>query len=605
VSSGKAELLKYSDVPKDREGNLDWRRFITRKGVESDAFAALLRRSCKADPLFYFNSFIWTLDPRIKIVNGVALKRKPCLPLITYDYQDSGITDLIDCIYGAENALCRKSRDMGMTVCVMNIADWDWRFNKERKILCLSRKEDYVDKSDNPDTLFAKVDYTEERLPSFLRVPRVRTSLHIYNPETRSVIDGESTNNNAARGGRRSWIFADEFAFVDNGMKIINAVTEATSTCIYGSTPNGVGTAFHMLETSDIKKIDWHWSLHPEKNIGLYKVDKDGVELLDTDYFQENDYECLLEPGGFHGLRSPWYDAKCEKSRGNKTGIAQELDMDSIGSGTCFFEHEALQAAREMGAISPFIKTNCEGYLNRKVRDHSPNPLSLWLHNIDQDDYYVFGIDISTGTGASDSAISIISAKTKTKVADYISNRILSEDLAILTKHLSERFTTSVSEPYVIWDQGGEGHAFSTRLMELHGIRNVYRYRSKKDKIKAGRPGYPATPQTKLTMFATLREALSNSRYVERSNQVLNELVNYAHGPNGTVVHVKESSDNFAGNKKNHGDVAYATALAVMALESGSVELLKSHKTKTCPHGSWAWRREQAEKQKVEVTWFG
>src|SRR3990167_10027315 len=80
------------------------------------------------------------------------------------------------------------------------------------------------------------------------------------------------------------------------------------------------------MPKEDIKTL--HWTLHPNKSIGLY-VDSEGTKK----------YSCKGKK------RSPWYDMECE--RNSAQIIAQELDIDYLASGNPYFDLQAVSKQEE------------------------------------------------------------------------------------------------------------------------------------------------------------------------------------------------------------------------------------------------------------------
>ena len=147
---------------------------------------------CARDPLFWVNSFVWTYDPRLK---------QSVVPFVTYaSYQDETILAIVDSIESGGDVLIEKSRDMGASWLCLLVFTWYWHFHPEKSFLVASRKEDLVDKTDDPDSLFWKIDFILKWEPSWLAPIHERTSLHFLNVENDSTIDGASTTSDTARG---------------------------------------------------------------------------------------------------------------------------------------------------------------------------------------------------------------------------------------------------------------------------------------------------------------------------------------------------------------------------------------------------------------------
>jgi hypothetical protein len=112
-------------------------------------FAGQLRRACAVDPFFYINAFCWTVDPKR------PHKRKK-VPFVTYQYQDDALDVLLDSLDDAFDVQVEKSRQMGASWLLTVLIQWCWRFRRGQNFLLLSRSDEYVDKSDEPKSLFWK-----------------------------------------------------------------------------------------------------------------------------------------------------------------------------------------------------------------------------------------------------------------------------------------------------------------------------------------------------------------------------------------------------------------------------------------------------------------
>ncbi len=339
-------------IPTDIVGNLRWRKRVIERVLTDPPYADIIWQACRIDPIFYINGFCYTYDPRPKGEFGSGHTLFAKLPFILYPFQVTGVLEIIKAI-GSNDLLIEKSRTMGASWFCCAVFEWLWHFFDDVSLLLVSRAEALVDDRENPKALFWKVDYLLNNLPPFLMPPMYnekihRRKLHILNPYTRSVIDGESTQGNVARGDRRTAILLDEFAAVEQGIRVLRSTRDATNSRIFNSTPQGTGNAYYLHRKTGVKRLRLHWPSHPEYNIGLYETGSDGeLNVLDIKGYPD-DYTPILDGK----LRSKWYDRECKRATSPRE-IAQELDIDYLGSGDQFFNPDAIARAVKEHTLHP------------------------------------------------------------------------------------------------------------------------------------------------------------------------------------------------------------------------------------------------------------
>ena len=314
----KPEKIIY---PKKYADNIDYRIDIARKSDDSK-FRALIAMQCRDDVKFFFNTFLWTFDPRPDAAPNN-------LPFITYDYEDDFIDWLLARI-GRRDGLVEKSRDMGVTWTILGVFLHHWLFKDAFLAHLGSKTEDDVDRSGDPKSLFEKLRYFLKTIPAWLLTQHETRFMRLVN-ENGNTITGESANPNFARAGRYSVCLVDEYAAVEYADDIWTSMSNSTPSRIVASTPRGTGNRFWKLRYYEMPKEDiktLHWTLHPKKSIGLY-VDSEGTKK----------YSCKGKK------RSPWYDMECE--RNSAQIIAQELDVDYLASGNPYFDLQAVSKQEE------------------------------------------------------------------------------------------------------------------------------------------------------------------------------------------------------------------------------------------------------------------
>lgn len=467
-----------SPYPKTYRDNMEWRLNMLRRAQNDEAFR---QRTCKlfySDVLFAFNAFFYTLDVR----------RRPRhhRPFATYPYQDLVILTKIDHIQRGEDLAEEKSRDMGASWSTIGAYVWLWLHpDGGYDFLLGSRKEDYVDKRGDMRTLFEKARYILQRLPRWLMPegwnPKVHDNfMKLVNPQTGSSITGESNNANFGTGGRYKSIFPDEFAkWKDTDIAAWTSMADATPCRMPASTPFGAfGQYFDVVSDGSTKKLTIHWSLHPLKNRGLYCVyprPKDLPEGKEINWFAWK--------GEKPWLRSSWYDKETQRRRGNKSEIAQELDIDYLGSGAPVFTGpaasrmmELLRARRRPEKIYEFNSDYalCEVSYER---DFDSEGRLIVYKNPTKFSQEVIGVDVVEGKEHGDYAvIKGLDRKTKSLAFTYYSRvdeAVLARVIETINQWLCKIKVDPNLEPWIAIETIGPGLGTFDVCVE-RGVTNLF-----------------------------------------------------------------------------------------------------------------------------------
>ena len=487
--------------PKELDKNLDFRAQLLMEAQRDEALRAELRERFFADPLWAFNVFFWTYDPRPG--------REPHhLPFITYPFQDEYIREIHAAITEGYDTLTEKSRDMGcswMWVCMLT---WFWlQSGAGNDFLVGSRKEEFVDKVGNMDTLLEKIRYTVRRLPAWMRPKGFKlrahmTKLQIYNPETGAVIKGEANNANFGSGGRYKAVLLDEFAKWEwTDKEAWEALADTTQSRNALSSPKGTGNAFAELRFSGtVKVLRLHWSAHPLKAEGLHYVDP-MTATMPPDPTVEEKAEAGLP-------RSPWYYEECKRRAAHPTSIRQELDIDYERSGNPRFNINHIQALRE------WVPTKCvRGQLTPDgfVEDETGHLAIYEAPNNTHD--YVIGVDVAEGNEDSDFSGAIVFDRTVERVVAILHGRINEVDTAYLAMRLGYLYEgcNPLGAKLVI-DTTGVGIA-TARVCDDEGYLNLYMRYSEEDvrRRPTSRLGYKLTPASKKLMLTSIAAYLEQA----------------------------------------------------------------------------------------------
>lgn len=587
-------------VPKEYEANLWFRRDVMDQGRKSDDLAEELWIMCSRDPLFWVNTFCWTYDPR---------KREPVIPFITYEYQDEGIISLLSRL-GDDDVLIEKSRDMGASWICLLLLVWPFIFRDYCTFLCASAKEDLVDKREDPDSLFWKIDFVLKYMPGFLRPMVYRANLHFTNLSNNSTIDGCSTTRDLARGGRRTAVLLDEFASVSDGFEVLKATRDVTNSRVFNSTPKGRGNAFYAIRNTGIHIQRFHWSQHPEKAAGLYKSERGKVILKDPGYIYPPGFQPILDGK----LRSPWYDRQVARAA-HPQEIAQELDIDYLGSDELFFNPEVLEKYKAELCIPPIITGELEfDYQDLKpiefVRQYRGRT-KLWI-NLErgvrppEGEGYVVGCDIATGTGATPSVMTIIGIETAEVVCEFASAHVSPEAFADIVLAHCYWF----HDAFLVWESNGPGGIFGKAVVE-NGYRNMYYKKNEQTLSKrvSDIPGWHSSRETKLTLLGNYRRGLQSRAFTNRSAESVDECFEYIYDQSGNVIHAKSAARSTAVDSTpaktgdNHGDRVISAALAWKAYKDNA-PVRRSDEPRVIPPSCFYQRRlKRRELQAVKDEW--
>lgn len=273
------ETKQPFEAPKTLLENKRFRALIFEQAEKDPYFQALLKEKCRRDNVFFFNTFAWTFDPRLAY---------PVIPFILYPKQEKLIKWLDSLLERSRkgekvNGVIDKPRDVGATFTVMVWALHKFLF-EEFSARVGSRKEDYVDKKGEQDTLFYKMDFNLDRLPLWL-LPQgwndeLRTSMLLTHPNGINNVSGESANPNFGRGGRKSATIFDEHAFWEYARSSWESAGESTNLRLAMSTPpeNGRDSHFYKLLTGihgKVERFEFDWTDVPSRNQNWLKTQRE------------------------------------------------------------------------------------------------------------------------------------------------------------------------------------------------------------------------------------------------------------------------------------------------------------------------------------------
>lgn len=589
LSPGKHHLM----VPRNLVGNLQFRLSLIEQCQNNPEKQAAMRLACSEDLRFYAGAWVWQFNPRKKDSGfGAGPKVAPFIP---WDFQEDALMKMLWHIERGEDLVIEKSREMGASWMILIVFKWLTDFHKRHKFLMMSRSEEAVE-SEDPDSLFWKVDFMYQHEPRWLcgyteedKTSNIRRRKRFFgNNKTKSTLTGTASTGKAGVGGRASAMGIDEYSQIKEDYEVLHRTSDTTDCRIFNFTHTGTGTAaYEISQRVDMKKMVLHWTMHPEKNKGLYKYNlaEEKVEFFEYKLGKivpaprnlvhlPANYEFIIDGkptgGPFPGYRSPWYDKQCLR-KGSARAIAMDLDINAAASASQVFNELTIRSLRDAFCCEPYARyklfhDTIAGKPIKLVRDEE-GPLHLWcqIDGMGRPPWgrYGAGCDLAVGTGCTNTCLSIINADTCEKVLEFADPNMEGHEFTPLCAAILRLFYDAL----IAWEKQGPGLIFGSRLMQKYGYINVWRERKELPFIEgfqvSDNPGWSAEPKSQRVVIEEYRTALEQRHLTNRSDLALAETLNFKYDAAGQPKHSGiNSPEDPSGARENHGDRVIADALA-------------------------------------------
>lgn len=602
LPTGRTDWFYRNLVPKSLKANLVFRKAVLDLCATNEQYREEIKEICRRDILFYISVFGWTVNPRL------AIKKIPFLP---YGYQETAIYELWKAV-GNEDIAVPKTRDMGASWMCLIVLEWFWHFCPLNLFLLTSAKKELVD-GPSDKALFRKLDFWWDNLPSWMMPEKKRIDMHCKNLENGSCFDGEATIENMGTGDRRTAILLDETSKMPEAKKIFTSTRDVTACRIFNSTPNGrygTGEAFYeRILNRATKKLFLHWSEHPTKRVGLYKMVK-GIKVLlgpDYDWRKDYDFDALSFKDPEEKPRSTWYDKECDRA-GSPKEIAQELDIDFLGSSERFADTQSMVRVKSEHCQVPHrigeLITDDTG-LDAGWMSAANGKFELYLP---LDQYgkpplgdFAIGADVAAGTGgqfSSESGLVVWNRKTREQVALWASSRVKPEPFGVFAVAVCRWFHGAVLVPEV---NGPLGTTFINSVRET-GYSNLYLREVQDDisKTVLKKVGY-FNRDGGAEILGQLQADMVNGSCKVRSARIIQQFLEYE-WRGGKLVHASsETSDSESDKGKTHGDVAIAAAVGYLAVKGYSRLSEEEQEDSEYELGTYGWRQQQYDERDALV----
>ena len=321
-------------------------------------------------------------------------------------------------------------------------------------------------------------------------------------------------------------------------------------------------------------------------------------------------------------VTSPWYEMQ-QKER-SAMDLAQNVDMNHKLAGRMFFPateiekhrvgfQEEARYAGDIEYIGEYAESKQFHLLrNRHVEglefvQSRDGPFRFWgplTHGRpDQTHSYTLGIDISAGTGSSNSIITVFDVTVARVIGKYVSAVLNPFELAKKAAQIGVWVGGVLGCALLNYEvNGGVGAQFTSQIKKV-GYRPQYKRRNyaKRDRPKTNKLGWYSTPETKEDLLANYRNGLVKLDIINPCKESLDEALTYAYDDIGRLVPGMSGVDESSGAKATHGDHVIADALAFLAVEDVTT---KAQAPVTIPADSFEGiRRRIGRKNSDDSAW--
>lgn len=585
------------EIPKDDGAeHREWRARLRAALATPGPHRRHIWEACRSSFEFFTDAFVWTPKSMEVDATGKQLSKAgegTYRPYITWPVHLGLHKEFRRCIAEGDGLAIPKSRDMRATWHMLIEAVHDLLFNRDARILMLSRIQDLADGPD-PDALLPRVRDIIKRLPGYFAQDIQTRFKQVANVRLGNSLDASATTEDVGVGGRRLWMLYDEAARNRHMQESWDATRNVTSTRVVLSTFHGPN-AFRDIVFSGLPIFPIGYWDHPDKGRGrvLRKDDSGGTYTG--------------KPNSLYWW-TPWFEkaTRDPKNPRSRIDISQNELMDPDVAGNVVFDVDVLMRHMARARVTPpkivgdIVSRKKRGEerdlalqaLDRASIAFAPSVrgrLKLWCPLVKdkhgkmrppQNEAYVLFADPSQGQGQANSTIAIGSVDRGVKVGMLADPTLEPHELARVLIMLGLWFGGTTEFPMIGWETNGAGLTVQRHLEELE---------------------WPATePWTsnrdaKMSGMEALRDAYAADKLVDYDLETLKEAGDYIILPGGKIEPQKLREDRDA--LATHGDRVIATMGLWLMMRDHDLTPRTNRRPK---EGSDEWFIEKRSKQSDE-----
>jgi hypothetical protein len=278
----------------DYDTVLKWRIERLARIRENPESVVIIKEFYKENPIQFINDWGMTFDPR-----NADIGLPTAIPFVLFERQQEWISWVVNCWHNRKRGLTEKTRDMGITWTAVALSCSLSLHNEGISVGFGSRKEEYVDKIDDPKSIFWKARFFMSHLPIEFRggwdVKKHAPHMRLIFPESGSYITGEA-GDGIGRGDRTSIYFVDEAAHIVRP-QLVEASLSATTNCRQDiSSVAGMANPFAQRRHSGKTPVfTYDWRSDPRKDLEWYNKQKNELDPITFAQEVDIDYQASVE----------------------------------------------------------------------------------------------------------------------------------------------------------------------------------------------------------------------------------------------------------------------------------------------------------------------
>lgn len=444
--------------------------------------------------------------------------------------------ELIDNLNKFTKNIVPKSRQSGISTTSALYAALYMMFNDDRKVCIVAHKRD------GAENFLAKVKEFINDRPEWLGDDDTESGIWVKNQsQSRIVLSNGSearafaSSSESLRSFTPTFLIMDECAFIPNARKLWTAAAPTLSTggmALFISTPNGQDALFYktyeqaLIGESEFNITYIRWWRDKRYNKGLKWVKGE------NEIFEEEDEQRMFElfEDGYKPT-SPWFESQKKMANNDKKKIAQEYEIEFLGSSSTVVESEVIQRIQEKYVLD---KKNIS-------TDKRWDKIHYFRPPIEGEEY-IMGVDVSSGNSDDKSAIALINSETMEICAEYC-EKVTPDLLAHTVDYLGRMYNDALA---VVDVQGGYGE---TTILELKNLnyKNIYQgarsVRSLRNGSQEVFDGFLITTSNRPKMVEKFRTLIRKDEFIVESPRLLSELKTFIYKESGKAEHMKGYHD--------------------------------------------------------------